>query len=313
MKKNLMVKLVILVSFCLLAASTVSASVIEPGYFGLKYSDFTYTDFDYQRLFPNSGLPNHPGQDLNNISNNVWGITALTSSHTLLDGNIENNFLGQPAYYNNGADGNYYYGVYGGLTIDRVSGAGAPGTEIYLKAAAGGAYLKIYELSAANANAYNLDFAAGPNVPGAGAFNTFGTNIISNGTLYLDLAFSPGTLQAYSPNAILTDLEIITLSSSVTGSAESYMDVLGGTGASLIVKDGFPVNAPFPGFPFLADLKVISDLTADYNPVSGWQSDWTTTSQDPITGSAVPEPSTFLLLGCGVLGIVFCTRRKRSQ
>lgn len=312
MKKNLMVKLVILVSIFLLAASTVSASVIEPGYFGLKYSDFTYTDFDYARYFPDSNLPYHPLQDQQNISNNVWGITALTSSHTLLDGNIENNLLGQPSYYNNGDDGNYYYGVYGGLTIDRVDGTGGAGTEIYLKAAAGGAYLKIYELDVADAGAYNADFFAGPNVAGAGAFGTFGSNIISSGTLYLDLAFSEGTLLAYSPNAILTDLEIITLSSSVTGSAESYMDVVGGTGASIIARDGFPVNAPVPGFPYLADLKVISDLTADFSG-GAWNGDWTTTSQDPITGSAVPEPSTFLLLGCGVLGLVFCTRRKRSQ
>jgi hypothetical protein len=315
MKKNLLRTLCIMIGFCLLTFSAVSASVIEPGYFGLKYSDFTYTDFDYANLFPDSGLPYHPGQDLQNITNNVWGITALTSSHTLLDSNIENNLLGQPAYYNNGDDGNYYYGVYGGLTIDYISGSGGAGTQIYLTATAEGAYLKIYELDAADANAYNLDWAAGPNVAGEGVFGTFGQNIISNGTLFLDLAFSPGTLQAYDASglAIYTDLEIITLSSSVTGSAESYMDVIGGTGASLIGTGGFPLGDP--NFPDRADLKIISDLTADFNGITGlWRGDWTTTSQDPITGfSPIPEPSTFILLGCGLLGLVFCARRKRSQ
>ena len=99
-----------------------------------------------------------------------------------------------------------------------------------------------------------------------------------------------------------------------TGHAESYLDITGGTGASLFDRGVFDLGNTLVGAD-RADLKIISDLTNQFS-AGVWTNPngWTTNSQDPITGrgAAIPEPSTIILLGAGLLGIgIFGKRRMK--
>ncbi|MDP3296871.1 MAG: PEP-CTERM sorting domain-containing protein [Thermodesulfovibrionia bacterium] len=291
----------------LVFAGVSSAIIINSGPLGAKYLDVSFADFSAAI----TGLPLHPDQDVNSISNNIWGIVSLTSIHSLIDGNPENNQLSGVSYYNAGSDGKYYFGVYGGLTY--LSGS-APG-ELRLQATGAGSFMKIYEVNAADSGVYDASVLAGPNVAGNGAFGTFGTQIISapSAVLWLNTVFSPGTLAYYDAQYQAGELELVTYSNSVTGSAEAYLDIIGGTGASLFETGVFPIAFPFG--PDRADLKAISDLTADgrFLPFVGWRwnGDWTTTSQDPITGVGVPEPATVILVGAGLLGLGIFRRKMK--
>jgi hypothetical protein len=306
----------------LLAFAGVSqAIIINSGPFGAKYTDFTYTDFNFPLVTGGAITTPAPGQTT--PTGNVWGITSLSSIHTLLDGNPENNSLSGVAYYNSGSDGKFYFGVYGGLTY--MSGT-APG-EIRLGAATGiTPYLKIYETT--NPLVYDQAAVGGPSVSGAGAFGTFGEEIIfgadgvaggvganADSILWLDTTLSANTLAAYDAGFVPGELELVNNGTSVTGSAESYLDILGGTGASLFQTGVFDIGGLLTGTD-RADLKIISDLTLQFsNGAFTSPFGWTTNSQDPITGvgTSVPEPSTILLLGAGLFGIGIFGRKRMKM
>jgi hypothetical protein len=288
-QKQIVLIAAFLVAFCF--PSIALAITVNTGALGVKFSDFTFSDFNYATLAGgNSGLPAHPAQEQGSESGHVWGVFSFTSIHNLLDSNPENNALSQPGYYTNGADGKYYFGVYGGLAVMSDTG-NIPGS-VRLEEDEGGSYLKIYEVDAAHVGAYQAAYNSGPNVAGAGAFGSFAQEIIygpdktpgsaDDPVLFLDTVFSPGTLQYYDASFEFGEIEIVTLNSSVTASAEAYLDIVGGTGANLFKKGVFPLT--LPEAPERADLKIISDLTALYNPSGGWNNVWTNSSQDPLTG-----------------------------
>lgn len=264
----------------------------QTGPFGMKYTGVAFTDFDYPNLYAGKlGISLHPAQDPNNISGNVWGISSLTNAFTLLDNNPENNSLSGTAFYNAGSDGKRYFAVWGGLTYLSDTGASTTNRQLRLKAGPDGAYLKVYEVSAADFGVYDAAYLAGPNVPGKGAFGTFGTQIINapSATLWLDAIFSPGTMMYYDAAYQTNEVELLTQSSSVTGSTEAYLKIIGGIAAPYFKIGVFPLGFPFA--PNRADLKIISDSTLKINNLGKWTSSWTTDIQDPITGEFItPVP-----------------------
>jgi hypothetical protein len=307
MKKGLLLFLVFLAGTLMAVSSGWAISVpTEP--LGIKFIDQTFSDLNYGNE-PRStfidALPVHPQQD-GTPTENIWGIVSMQGVYTLIDGQPELQNLSGDAYYNPGDDGKYYYGVFGGVTVISITN----NNEVRLgvdPTSPEGAYLKIYEHD--STGAYDADVLAGPNVAGDGHWNTFGTNIISDGTLFLDLVYSPLTLANYDAGYVAGELELITLSSATVGAAEAYFDIIGGSGAGLFESNSFPFS--FPGIPgSYADLKLVSDLTAQF--VGGnWQSLWTASSEDPVTGvGVIPEPGTMLLLGTGLIGLAGVGRKK---
>jgi len=307
MKKGILIFLVLVTGILMTVGSSWAISIpADP--LGIKFIDQTFSDLKYgaeSRSSLVNSLPSHPNQTAT-PSENVWGILSMQSLHILMDGQPELQNLSGDAYYSPGDDAKYYYGVFGGLTVIDMQE-----DEIRLGAdttSTAGAYLKIYEHT--TSGAYDTDWTAGPGLVAGteGHFNTFGTNITS-GTLWLDTVFSPGTLANYDTGYVNGELELINLTTATAGSAEAYLDIIGGTAEHLFVKNVFPFS--FTGIPGTeADLKFISDLTGQYTG-GNWAGSWTASSEDPLTGIGTPEPATMLLLGSGLIGLAGLGRKKK--
>lgn len=318
MKRKVLMILISIVAASVFLAGIASAITLVPGEFGIKFTDNTFADLNYI-VQSNGEIGAHPQQTVGAETGNVWGIFSMTGIHDLLDNDVENNTLSGAAYYTPGSDGKYYFGVYGGLTVSSTLPLGG---DFYLtEVSSGSSYLKVYEVDASDVGVYDLAWAAGANVSGGGAFGTFGSAIINapSATLWLDCTFSDYTLSYYDTIAETTDLEAIAVTDTQHSKAEAYLDIIGGTGASLFLQGVLPV---FTGgaAPYTADLKMISDLTSTTNTQSDgsivWDNNpWTNNSQDPITGTIgtpIPEPTTITLLGLGLLGCAGLLRRKED-
>lgn len=260
--------------------------------------------------------PLHPATIAGN-DGRTWGIAKVTSIHQIVTGDIENpGALSAPIWTETATD--HLSARFGGMTMSHLSPAAPSGFpyDIYfgLDAAAarpagpgGIAYLEIY-------NNTTDDFVTDAGLSaGNGTYNSFG-NTIDNGALWLDLALVPGILSQVDPLAALPgDIEKTTISGLTTGGATIYADVL---------TVGSPLNSGLlPLFPIAptgvkADMKLQATIVSMFNPSTppGTWTDpnWTTLSNDPITGASIPEPATLFLMGAGLVGFGVMRRRKAA-
>jgi len=133
-------------------------------------------------------------------------------------------------------------------------------------------------------------------------------------------------------DATTADVTVIVTLNNLAGTGSSltaYMDVIGGSGAPSIVKDGFPValtdlNTAATISTDKADLSVAYTTVfkgstpgtdATYLGANGFArpAGWAQESSDPIKGEGIfiPEPATMSLLGLGLAGLLGYRRRQK--
>ena len=134
-------------------------------------------------------------------------------------------------------------------------------------------------------------------------YNEYHTITDISAPLFLSFDLVPG-ITPTDDNTIDGNLDIAT--AVFSGDATWYASITGGDYAYLFDTNGYSVSwtdgvGVQNGF---ADLYGVSD----FGQATG--GDFPTESQDPIEGTLVPEPSSIMLLGLGLLGFAGAIRRK---
>lgn len=177
-------------------------------------------------------------------------------------------------------------GMFYGLDVAAVAAAGFAGFDVGF---VGGALdLYIQDKTALGYTAFDKTLGLG----GRTGLNSY--TGVTDGTMLAHSVFVPGIVPTIPA---LTNLSSVTaLTSPLSGNGTGYLNVIPGTG------DWSDVIVPGPGN---KDLFLSFNFTT--NNVPG---DWSVVSDDPVTGSAVPEPGTMVLLGSGLLGLAGLARRR---
>jgi len=125
------------------------------------------------------------------------------------------------------------------------------------------------------------------------ANKTLGIASVTDGTPFLRLKFVP-----VGPNGTVYSTSY---SANLVGHGDGYLEVVTGWGdpAWEAVFDSDAYDSVYTGADFY--------LYNDYNTVGA--TPWLVKAQDPVTGAAIPEPATMVLMGIGLAGAAL--RRKR--
>jgi len=188
-------------------------------------------------------------------------------------------------------------GEFAGYFVKTVGGGGTPVDFT-------GGFQKIYFDDTPD---FDSDFSK---VPGVETLGVGHGDKFADGTLFLDLVGEGG--------AVPGDLTI-TLSStilppgfSISGVGLGFLKIIGGSQAASFFPDSEDPVSP-GSTPGSQDLKLVNTITVQ-SGFPGSPTIWPVTSGDPISATAVPEPSSLVLLGLGALcGIPYLRRRRRQN
>lgn len=228
--------------------------------------------------------------------NTNFGIIQVTQ---ILGESVQgsNNF--NLSVWSTGQNGQFLSGVFGGILVTSINGTPTLGSSTN-----SGGFIDLY------LNGSDLNSSQGTAGYGAGGCAVGGTcyHTVSDvgGTEVLQLAFAPG-IDPLNPTTTLTstfDLQ----TSPFTGTAQGYLNVVGGTEATAFDTNGVP-TAFGPADMFLQD----NFCVAGSSPICGVSGNWAFNSHDPVLASVVPEPSTLSVFGSALLALAFFVgwRRKR--
>ena len=202
--------------------------------------------------------------------------------------------------WNKGDGGAFLSAVFNTPTITSITGT-APNLNVD---AGTGAFVNIYlNPSAINFGLGTTGYTTGGcSVIGGTCFNSVSN--VAGGSLYLTLAFEPGIIPTDGTVGLSASFTANT--NPLTGHAQAYLDVTGGSAAGLWDTNGFVTNFGDRDFFLQNDFCTLGSSPACVLNAPGFQ----LRSEDPTLGN-IPEPGTLVLLGVGLTGLAFM-RRKRA-
>lgn len=261
---------------------TASAFVLEGDYSGPLV--FKFVDFSEGTIHGSSS----PGYGEADGVEDGWGVFKISAIHA-------DNFTSDLLWFD-GKDGEQLTGIFHGLDDDFFVVSGGSQN---IQSVDG--VIEVYLDSVTP-----FDASGGPAArTGAGSYPT-----VTDGSLFLELAMVPGIkfgdLDPTNDYISYDNNLDFTTPTNFTGDGAFYLDVTGGSHAGMFDSNSVCLVDD-------SGVSHCSDFSGVFDVQTSGSGPWLTKSDDPIHGSAIPEPTTLLLLGSGVIGMVGGKlKRKRS-
>ncbi|MDY0360352.1 MAG: PEP-CTERM sorting domain-containing protein [Desulforegulaceae bacterium] len=292
MKKNILFLLCIMFSIFLCTSVYAFSISLPQGPINIKANVYSIgTDYSNENDLTNPAFTgpdfgfNYGGSGTGGT--NTYGLISITSIQ------IDSNNDGGWENYWSQTTGEWIVGYFWGLSDNELfaTDSGYTVNEV-------GGYVNLYKSTT------GLDIATGPTVtpdydgltdlemPDWTVWNATGDN-----NLWLSADFTPGVVIGDTYTTYTEDINGLTFPYS--GSSNAFLDVTGGSMMTALDSDAMPT-----GIGTFADLDMNVVITGNATP-SGWN-----IGEDPINATVVPEPSTLIFFGLGLLGFAGLARKK---